>query len=225
MLILFIITSHVSPHLFIELQRVASIPPVDIHCLSDLHWSLCSIIHRTNSVFSWQLLAHVVTLLLHTIIAPYSLFTAMSLYTQGHLTDRYLGHLFMQAVWAVKHWVQLLLLVWPCSAATQEVRLHTYANDNSLDDNEPEVPVKRRKGVKQVRYKCEVIKEGRVKDESYTNWKGNRVERKRKGEDCKCSMKCFERVDEGNIKEINDRFYSFGSKHEQDAYLQSNYSP
>ncbi|XP_046675114.1 gustatory receptor for sugar taste 43a-like [Homalodisca vitripennis] len=111
---------HLPPVDLPELQRVASIPPVDIHCLSDLHWSLCSIIHRTNSVFSWQLLAHVVTLLLHTIIAPYSLFTAMSLYTQGHLTDRYLGHLFMQAVWAVKHWVQLLLLVWPCSAATQE---------------------------------------------------------------------------------------------------------
>ncbi|KAG8279588.1 hypothetical protein J6590_095443 [Homalodisca vitripennis] len=89
------------------------------------------------------------------------------------------------------------------------------------DDNEPEVPVKGRKGVKLVRYKCEVIKEGRVKGESYTNWKGNRVERKRKGEDCKCSMKCFERVGEGNIKEINDRFYSFGSKNEQDAYLQS----
>ncbi|KAG8272303.1 hypothetical protein J6590_043779 [Homalodisca vitripennis] len=89
------------------------------------------------------------------------------------------------------------------------------------DGNEPEVPVKRRKFFKQVRYKCEVIKEARVKGESYTNWKGNRVERKRKGEDCKCSMKCFERVGEGNIKEINDRFYSFGSKNEQDAYLQS----
>ncbi|KAG8243666.1 hypothetical protein J6590_039672 [Homalodisca vitripennis] len=85
------------------------------------------------------------------------------------------------------------------------------------DDNEPEVPVKRRKGVKQVRYKCEVIKEARVKGESYTNWKGNRFERKRKGEDCKYSMKCFE----GNIKEINDRFYSFGYRNEQDAYLQS----
>ncbi|KAG8274893.1 hypothetical protein J6590_097939 [Homalodisca vitripennis] len=51
------------------------------------------------------------------------------------------------------------------------------------DDNEPEVPVKIRKCVKQVRYKSELIKEARVKGESYTNWKGNRVERKRKGED------------------------------------------
>ncbi|KAG8241320.1 hypothetical protein J6590_088907 [Homalodisca vitripennis] len=74
--------------------------------------------------------------------------------------------------------------------------------NGKADDNEPEVPVKRRKGVKQVQYKCEVIKEATVKGESYTSWKGNRVERKRKGEDCKCSM-------------------NFGSKNEQDAYLQS----
>ncbi|KAG8329149.1 hypothetical protein J6590_093506 [Homalodisca vitripennis] len=73
------------------------------------------------------------------------------------------------------------------------------------DDNEPEVLVRIRKCVKQVRYNCEVIKEARVKGESYTKWKGNRVEIKR----------------EGNIKEIKDRFYSFGSKNEQDAYLQS----
>lgn len=80
---------------------------------------------------------------------------------------------------------------------------------------------KRRKGVKQVRYRCEVIKEARVKSESYTNWKGKRVEGKRKGEDCKCIMKCFQRVNEENRQEINDRFYSFHSKNEQDAYLQS----
>ncbi|KAG8297125.1 hypothetical protein J6590_041433 [Homalodisca vitripennis] len=46
------------------------------------------------------------------------------------------------------------------------------------DDNEPEVPVKRRIVVKQVRYKCEVIKEARLKGESYTNWKVHDVERR-----------------------------------------------
>lgn len=90
-----------------------------------------------------------------------------------------------------------------------------------MSDADEDIPKKRRKGVKAVKYKSEVIKESRVKGINYTNWKGNDVFLTKKGEDCLCTMKCFERVSAGDRNEINDRFYSLNTKNEQDSYLQS----
>lgn len=44
---------------------------------------------------------------------------------------------------------------------------------------------KRKKGLKQVEYKCEKIKKARVKGEEYVNWRGNVVPKKERGEPCK----------------------------------------
>lgn len=44
--------------------------------------------------------------------------------------------------------------------------------------------LKRKKG-KQVEYKCERIKKSRVKNEEYTNWKGNVVKPKEHGFACR----------------------------------------
>lgn len=44
--------------------------------------------------------------------------------------------------------------------------------------------LKRKKG-KQVEYKCEKIKKSRVKNEEYTNWKGNVVKPKEHGFACR----------------------------------------
>lgn len=61
----------------------------------------------------------------------------------------------------------------------------------SSEDEDVIIPMKRKKGLKQVRYKYETIKEARTKGENYINWKGNVVVAKKMGEDCKCLMKCF----------------------------------
>jgi hypothetical protein len=91
----------------------------------------------------------------------------------------------------------------------------------SSEDEDVIVPMKRKKGLKQVRYKSEIIREARTKGENYINWKGNVVVAKKMGENCNCSMKCFERIGEGNVSEIKQRLYSFNTTNEQDAYLQS----
>lgn len=90
-----------------------------------------------------------------------------------------------------------------------------------MSDNEEIIPKKRRKGVKGVKYKSEIIKECRVKGLNYKNWKDEVVVLTKKGEDCLCTMKCFERVNSTDRDEINDRFYSLNTKNEQDSYLQS----
>lgn len=46
------------------------------------------------------------------------------------------------------------------------------------------VGTKRKKGVKNVIYKCEVIKKARVKGEAYTNYKGNAVGARTQGQNC-----------------------------------------
>lgn len=46
------------------------------------------------------------------------------------------------------------------------------------------VTTKRKKGVKTVVYKCEVIKKARVKGEAYTNYKGNVVNARTQGQNC-----------------------------------------
>lgn len=43
---------------------------------------------------------------------------------------------------------------------------------------------KRKKGLKQVEYKCEKIKKARVKNEEYVNWKGKTVQPKEHGFHC-----------------------------------------
>lgn len=92
---------------------------------------------------------------------------------------------------------------------------------SSTDEEQVTVPIKRKKGLKQVKYKSEEIKESHVKGKQYINWKGNTVSPNKQGEDCKCVSGCFKRVSEGDRKEVNDKFYNFNTKNEQDAYLQS----
>lgn len=44
---------------------------------------------------------------------------------------------------------------------------------------------KRKKGMKNLDYRCEQIKKARVKNEQYVNWKGNVVAPKPHGIDCR----------------------------------------
>ena len=55
----------------------------------------------------------------------------------------------------------------------------------SESDADNSVNLKRKKGLKQVEYKCERIKKLRVKNEEYINWKGNLVKPKDHGFNCR----------------------------------------
>lgn len=55
------------------------------------------------------------------------------------------------------------------------------SEEDVVQDN---VTTKRKKGVKTVVYKCEVIKNARVKGEAYTNYKGNAVNARVQGQNC-----------------------------------------
>lgn len=55
----------------------------------------------------------------------------------------------------------------------------------SESDADNSVNLKRKKGLKQVEYKCERIKKLRVKNEEYINWKGNFVKPKEHGFNCR----------------------------------------
>lgn len=46
------------------------------------------------------------------------------------------------------------------------------------------IPKKRKKGLKQVVYKCELIKKARVKGDEYRNYKGNVVNARIPGKPC-----------------------------------------
>lgn len=55
-----------------------------------------------------------------------------------------------------------------------------------MENAENHVPIlKRKKGIKQVVWKCEQIKKSRVKGEEYSNYKGNIVHSKTLGVSCK----------------------------------------
>ncbi|KAF5287188.1 hypothetical protein FQA39_LY16007 [Lamprigera yunnana] len=80
---------------------------------------------------------------------------------------------------------------------------------------------KRKKGVKSVIRQCERIKRARIKGDKYVNYKENVVPKKEMGLNCNCRSKCLEKLSEGTKQEVFNKLYSFGSKNEQDAYLQS----
>ncbi|XP_054283549.1 gustatory receptor for sugar taste 43a-like [Macrosteles quadrilineatus] len=90
--------------------------------LSDLHWTLCGIIHKTNSIFSWPLLAHMFSLFLHIIIAPYFLFFSVNLYSKEHVSEKSITFLLHQCAWVIAHSLNLIFLMIPCTNASQEAQ-------------------------------------------------------------------------------------------------------
>ncbi|XP_050307493.1 uncharacterized protein LOC126744177 [Anthonomus grandis grandis] len=70
-------------------------------------------------------------------------------------------------------------------------------------------------------YKCEIIKNARLKGEEYINYKGAVVSAKEQGENCGCKVKCYNRCSEGDRQEILQKFRLLATKNEQDAYLQA----
>lgn len=104
-----------------ETKMHSTVQPLSVQSLSDLHWALCGAIHKTNAIFSWQLLAFMMLLFLQIIITPYYLFYSMSLYARGQQSSVFLFHLASQFLWMLTHFSKLVLLIWPCSMTTQEV--------------------------------------------------------------------------------------------------------
>ncbi|KAG8241018.1 hypothetical protein J6590_096407 [Homalodisca vitripennis] len=93
------------------------------------------------------------------------------------------------------------------------------SNESDINNS---TSLKRKRGRKQVEYKCERIKKSRVKNEKYENWKGNVVRPKEHGFDCRCRWKCIpEKIIEGKEAETYAKFIDFNTKNEQDVYLQS----
>ncbi|KAJ4430330.1 hypothetical protein ANN_22543 [Periplaneta americana] len=80
---------------------------------------------------------------------------------------------------------------------------------------------KRKKGLKSVEYKREHVKRGRVKGLEHINYASKVVAKKKIGNDCKCKLKCFGRLLEGDREEIFINFYAKETKDEQDSYLQA----
>ncbi|KAG8297143.1 hypothetical protein J6590_041451 [Homalodisca vitripennis] len=77
--------------------------------------------------------------------------------------------------------------------------------------------IKRKNGLKQIDYKCEVIKRARVKGLEYRNWKENVVQKKELNGQCRCKKKCCESLSEDIQFEVFTKLYSYDTKNEQDA--------
>ncbi|PSN53749.1 hypothetical protein C0J52_02214 [Blattella germanica] len=81
---------------------------------------------------------------------------------------------------------------------------------------------KRKKGVKSVIYHREIIKESRLKNQAYVNYKGETVKPREQGYDCRCKWKCITtKISSDVMMELYSKFLTFGTKNEQDGHLQS----
>lgn len=70
------------------------------------------------------------------------------------------------------------------------------AGDNS-SDSEPTANtfnMKKRKREPE-KHKRNIIRDSKVKGVQYKNWKGDFVEERKTGPDCKCRMKCFSKFE------------------------------
>ncbi|XP_046684658.1 uncharacterized protein LOC124370417 [Homalodisca vitripennis] len=69
-------------------------------------------------------------------------------------------------------------------------------------------------------YKLNIVKEARVKGQSYVSHKGKEVSAKKPQFDCRCANKCLKNLGEEDCLDVFQRFYDIPSKNEQDLYIQ-----
>ena len=55
--------------------------------------------------------------------------------------------------------------------------------------------------------------------EEYVSRTGKTVHKKHVGPDCQCALKCFEKLDESNVKQSFKMFWEIGDFNTQNAYL------
>lgn len=84
--------------------------------LSALHWKLCRIGYEINCAFNGQLLTLFIALTVRAVTTPYFVFLMVDSVTPIS-TEAIIANIG----WIVVHTLQIFLLVWPCSLATDEV--------------------------------------------------------------------------------------------------------
>ncbi|GBP40878.1 hypothetical protein EVAR_88939_1 [Eumeta japonica] len=81
---------------------------------------------------------------------------------------------------------------------------------------------KKRRGVRNTeKYKHVVVKTAKIKGLPRVNHRGKDLPGRRTEETCRCPQKCFDGLSEDDKSGLIEQINSFGTKDEQDIYLQS----
>ncbi|RZF44331.1 hypothetical protein LSTR_LSTR006881 [Laodelphax striatellus] len=92
-----------------------------IAMMSDIHWMLCDMVEKANDLFGAQVLAVMICIFIHNIVTPYFFFLNL-MYPEGESLLATM-HLVSQFLWIITHIMELLVIVLPCAATSNEANV------------------------------------------------------------------------------------------------------
>lgn len=112
----------------------------------------------------------------------------------------------------------------PFEGTNSDIDVDFVPSENSEVSSDSETPnLKTHKGKKRISrekfWGRNIRKTKRSQGKPYVSVRGKAVDSKNIGDDCRCRLKCFQRVDAELRRKIFDEFYKLENKDLQDAYL------